>query len=282
MRMFEDDIMTDSELSELLAMWTVPEPPPHLRERVVPRKRRWFAGQVRFTALAFTLQTVAIAGLMFVAAPEVTNRSVKTETSVHLTFYRPHLSDSKVSQGGGGSGETLQPVKRGNAPRHFVAPALLPHEAKIPSAPAISAPTPELNSSLMGDPLSKALAGQGNGSGTGLGGGIGNGYRDGFGGGTGGSYISPGGDISAPVILKKIEPEYSEEARKAKFSGTVKLSVLIDEHGIPRDIRVVGPLGMGLDEKAVEAVSQWRFRPAMKGGQPIAVTADVAVSFRLL
>jgi len=88
--------------------------------------------------------------------------------------------------------------------------------------------------------------------------------------------------VSAPVLVAKTEPEYSEEARKAKYSGEVLLSIVVDEHGIPRDIHVVRPLGLGLDEKAIEAVMKWRFRPGMKGGRPVATQAQVQVNFRLL
>ena len=85
-----------------------------------------------------------------------------------------------------------------------------------------------------------------------------------------------------PQLVSKVEPEYSEEARKAKYSGTVLLSIIVDEHGLPRDIRVIRPVGLGLDEKAVDAVSHWRFRPGIKGGRPVAVQANIEVSFRLL
>jgi TonB family protein len=98
----------------------------------------------------------------------------------------------------------------------------------------------------------------------------------------GGGVYQIGGEVSEPIPIYKPEPEYSEEARKAKYSGTVLLSVIIDEHGLTRDIKVVRPLGLGLDEKAIEAVSKWRFRPAMKGGRPVAVQANIEVNFRLL
>jgi TonB family protein len=98
----------------------------------------------------------------------------------------------------------------------------------------------------------------------------------------GGGVYQIGGEVSQPVLISKIEPEYSEEARKAKYSGTVLLSVVIDANGNPRDIHIVRALGLGLDEKAIEAVSKWRFRPAMKGGRPVAVQAQVEVNFRLL
>ena len=78
------------------------------------------------------------------------------------------------------------------------------------------------------------------------------------------------------------EPEYSEEARKAKFQGTVRLSLVVDEHGLPTQIKVITPLGLGLDAKAIEAVQKWKFKPGIKDGKPVAVQASVEVNFRLL
>jgi len=90
-----------------------------------------------------------------------------------------------------------------------------------------------------------------------------------------------GGDVSAPVLISKVEPEYSGQARRACLSGAMSLSLVVDSNGIPRDIYVIKPLGMGLNEKAVEAVMKWRFRPGMKGGQPVATWATVEINFRL-
>ncbi len=91
-----------------------------------------------------------------------------------------------------------------------------------------------------------------------------------------------GSDVSAPVLVSKIEPEYSEEARKAKHSGSVLLSLEVNAEGLPRNVQVVRPLGLGLDEKAIDAVMKWRFRPGMKSGRAVATQAQVEVSFRLL
>jgi TonB family protein len=85
-----------------------------------------------------------------------------------------------------------------------------------------------------------------------------------------------------PKLLYKAEPKYSEEARKAKYSGTVLLSVEIDTKGRVGAIRVVRPLGLGLDEKAIECVQKWKFRPALKDGRPVAVRVSIEISFRLL
>jgi TonB family protein len=84
-----------------------------------------------------------------------------------------------------------------------------------------------------------------------------------------------------PIVIRKVEPEYSEEARKAKWQGTVVLDVAVDEHGLPTDVRVTHALGLGLDQKAMEAASKWRFKPATKDGKPVPSQALVDVDFRL-
>lgn len=91
-----------------------------------------------------------------------------------------------------------------------------------------------------------------------------------------------GGGVSAPQVIEKTAPEYSEEARRALLQGTALVRIVVDAKGLPRDIKVLKTLGLGLDEKAIEAVSQWRFAPGMRYGQAVAVMAKVEVNFRLL
>src|ERR1019366_6089768 len=124
--------------------------------------------------------------------------------------------------------------------------------------------------------------GDGRGSGYGGGAGAGGGVGRGSGGGIGGGVFRVGGGVSAPQLVARIEPEYSEQARKAKYQGVVVLSIIVQKDGSVRDIRVVQPLGLGLDEKAIDAVKQWKFRPGMKSGSPVDVQATVEVTFRLL
>ena len=90
-----------------------------------------------------------------------------------------------------------------------------------------------------------------------------------------------GGGVSAPKAIYSPEPEYSEEARKAKYQGTCVLMLVVGPDGRPRDIRVSRSLGLGLDEKAMEAVKTWKFEPSMKDGKPVAVMISVEVEFRL-
>jgi TonB family protein len=91
-----------------------------------------------------------------------------------------------------------------------------------------------------------------------------------------------GGGVTAPQLISKVEPDYSEMARQARYQGTVLLYTEINPEGQPTNIRVQRSLGLGLDEKAIEAVRQWRFKPGMKDGTPVTVAANIEVNFRLL
>ncbi len=201
-----------------------------------------------------------------------------------------------ASGGGGGGDHALTPVSLGAAPpsahKVFIVPTLVTNpDAKLQVAPArLDAEAPEIPSDQYGDPISTSgllSAGPGaNGLGKGTRGGDGPGDSPGFGvgskGGMHGAPYSLGQVSTLPALLIKVEPEYSEQARQAKFQGTVLLRVIIDENGSPRQISVIRPLGMQLDEKAIEAVKHWRFKPATKDGKAVAVEATVEVNFRLL
>ncbi len=90
-----------------------------------------------------------------------------------------------------------------------------------------------------------------------------------------------GGDVSAPVLLKMVDPEFSEEARRKKLSGSVRVRLTVDENGMPEDVTVVQGVGAGLDEKALEAVRQYRFKPALRNGVPVKVVMNVEVRFQI-
>ena len=166
---------------------------------------------------------------------------------------------------------------------------------KLSVEPTVVVP-PEIHLALpqtgsLGDPLSSILGppsngtgsggGIGSGSGGGVGSGTGLGVGPGWGGGIGGGVYHVGGGVTAPHLIYGPEPEFSEEARKAKFQGTVVLGVIVGTDESTHDIRVVRSLGMGLDEKAIEAIWQWRFEPGRKDGIAVAVQVNVEVNFRL-
>src|SRR5262245_20358203 len=91
-----------------------------------------------------------------------------------------------------------------------------------------------------------------------------------------------GGGVTAPSLVYKTEPQYSEEARFAKYSGKVILSVEVATDEKAHNVQIVKGLGLGLDEQAIEAVSQWRFKPATKDGVAVRVSAHIEINFRLM
>jgi TonB family protein len=123
----------------------------------------------------------------------------------------------------------------------------------------------------------------GTGNRGGLGSGNGNGYGPGTGGNLGGGLYQVGNGVSPPRAIFQPEAEFSDEARRAKYEGTVVVSVIVDANGNPQDVHVVRTLGMGLDEKAVEAVQKYKFKPAieLKSGKAVPVPIAVEVRFRL-
>jgi len=257
----------------------------------------WYGEWTRYCSAG--IHAGAFALLMFgFSSPEV-QRSIQRNVSLIAPVLTPFLPDKpKAAAGGGGGGaREMLPVSRGQAPkaaaRQFVPPQITDHVPILAMEPSLTAPPemPQLAASNWGDPLARIVngsngSGAGGGMGSGTGGGIGPGggagVGPGNGGGVGGGVFRVGGGVSSPTVLAKVDPEYSEEARKAKFSGTVMLSVIVDAEGRARDVRVVRALGMGLDEKAIEAVQKWRFRPGMKDGKPVNVRAQIEVNFRLL
>jgi periplasmic protein TonB len=275
-------------------------PPLEVTSKPVEVKTIWGAyqgGEKKSGAVSIAIHAAVILLMLIIfQAPAVRNAIKKGGEIIYLPAFKPKLPPAaeKASGGGGGGQKVPQPVSRGEAPKQalkqFMPPAPAVPKPVLPVVPTITAPAPQIDADNYGDPLAKTLpfsggpgsTGLGTGSGGGIGPGKGNGYGPGEGGGTGGGVYHAGGDVSMPQLLSKVEPEYSEEARKAKYSGTVLLSIIVDEHGLPRDIRVIRPVGLGLDEKAVEAVMHWRFRPGLKGGRAVAVQANIEVSFRLL
>lgn len=126
-----------------------------------------------------------------------------------------------------------------------------------------------------------ANGGVGAGDGSGIGEGQGAGVGPGSGGGTGGGPFRAGSGITPPALLREVKPSYTEEARRRNIAGDVVLEIVVRADGTVGDVHVLDGLGSGLDQRAIEAVSQWRFSPARRLGQPVDVVVEVAVEFRL-
>lgn len=280
-------------------------PPLQVTSQPVAVQDIWgiYGRQKKSFVLSLVLQSAAVA-LLFTALsnPAVQNRVKQVATLVLPADLAPLPPKPRVMAGGGGGGDRSPlPASRGRLPkaalRQFVPPAaVVPNPApKLSMEPSIVAPPdlslPNVNLANYGDPLGKLGppsngTGSGGGIGSGKGGGVGSGSGAGVGpgesGGIGGGSFSVGGRVTPPVPLYRPDPEYSEEARKAKLQGIVIVEVVVDENGRVRNPKILQSLGLGLDEQAVKSVLTWKFKPAMRAGKPVAVTIDVHTSFRLL
>ena len=223
-------------------------------------------------------------------------------TNIDLSEYKGPKADKSAGGGGGGGNHSIIDANKGKLPEKIKDPVTPPQpqtldHPKLPQPPAINV---QANLQLPDNPnmpmigvhssanvqLASAGSGSGAGMGTGGGGGLGsgngNGYGPGSGGNAGGGVYQIGGGISSPIPIFQPEAEFSDEARRAKYQGVVLISLIVDAQGNPQNVHVIRSLGMGLDEKAMEAVRKYKFKPAMKDGKtPVPVMATIEVNFRL-
>lgn len=262
----------------------------------------------RVQALSLAMHIVLLVLIIVPLIPEIMSPPTTRAESVLITPldvspYVPKLPPGSKKAGGGGGGGEHNPIpaSRGKLPKfdftRFTPPAVKPPEnprlAMTPTVlgqPDLHLPSP--NMANYGDPLSKVITessgpGGGGGIGTGTGGGVGSGSGGGVGPGygwnTGGGYPQAGTNgYGAPVCVYCPNPAFSDEAVKAKYQGSVTLQAVITADGRATNIQVVKGVGLGLDEKAVEAVRNWRFKPAPgPDGRPSAVVMLIEVTFRL-
>lgn len=283
-------------------------PPLVLTSKPVPVKDIW--GFYNYKKTSATLSTIthivvitAILVITYYLGKRVVEKPREVVTIIAPNLDTPVIKPAKTQVGGGGGGgdrdkfqaqkgnipkpamEQITPpaiVVRNDHPKLAVQPTVvIPPQVKLAmNVPNLGNPTAAMPS---GPPSNGTGSGGGIGSGSGGGIGVGSGpgVGEGHGGGIGGGVFRVGGGVSAPKVIFQPDPEYSEEARKAKYQGVCVLSLIVGPDGKPRDIHVSRSLGLGLDEKAIEAVNQWKFEPAMKDGKPVAVQIAVEVSFHL-
>jgi protein TonB len=230
-------------------------------------------------------------------------RQVVTLIAPSPDTYALPVAKKIISGGGGGGDRDPLPAPKGNLPKlaeqQITPPAIVMRneKPKLAVQPTVVAPPAvrmaENHMPTLGTAKAAVMpaappsngTGSGGGIGSGSGGGVGVGHGPGIGagsgGGMGGGVYHVGGGISAPTAISAPDPNYTEEARRAKKQGTCVLWLIVDSTGKPRDIRVARGLGFGLDAKALEAVQQWRFQPALKDGKPVDVQISVEVEFHL-
>ena len=284
-------------------------PPLVLTSKPVPVRDIWgFYNYKKNGALGSTVAHVIVIGLIIGLTIFARRMVTKVEAKPQLTtLIDPgdyQLKPAKTQAGGGGGGGDRDVLKAsaGKLPK-FSMRQITPPSAVIRNldpklaveATVIVPPDIKMamNSAIpnLGDPKSIAVipsngtgAGGGigdNGYGTGIGPGTGPGVGPGSGGGTGGGVFRPGKGVTPPRGIYVPDPEFSEEARKAKYQGTCTLMIVVTTEGRATNIRVVNSLGMGLDEKAIETVKTWRFEPGQKDGHPVNVEMAVEVDFHL-
>lgn len=253
--------------------------------------------------ISTAFQAAAVALLFTAFSSPVVRQQVRNAVTLVMPvdIAPTHIAKPRTSGGGGGGDRSPLPASKGRlpkaAPRQFVPPSAVVYnptpkltiEASILAPPDVSLPS--VNLPNYGDPLGKlgppsngpgSGGGIGSGKGGGVGSGSGGGVGPGEGGGIGGGIYRFVSGASQPVAIFRPDPEYSDEARKARLQGTVELELVVDENGRPRDIRIVKSLGLGLDEEARKAAAKWRFKPGMKDGKPVPVPALMAFAFQLL
>jgi len=284
-------------------------PPLEVTSKPVAVKDIWglYGAQKKSFMMSTGFQVGVVVVLFTALSTKPVQEKLKQVTTlmmpVDIDPFQPKMAPKKQAMGGGGGGGDRSPLpaSKGRLPkqslRQFTPPMAVVNNPnpRLTMEPSIIVPPdvnlPQVNMSQYGDPLARIGPpsngpGSGGGIGSGRGGGVGSGDGGGFGpgsgGGVGGGVFRVGGGVSAPVLLSKKEPEYSEEARKAKYQGTVLLYIEVNPSGQAVNIKVARSLGLGLDEKAIEAVKQWKFKPGYKDGKPVTVAATIEVNFRLL
>ena len=273
-------------------------PPPKGQTRM-----RFAAAGLLYALGAAALLVMASLGLL---SANTTDEIVRDPTPpVQLVYLM-----SPGPGGGGGGGGLRSPLPPPAAKRKSERPVRKPASRVPPPRPrpvmatpdppkpvppvTVQAPVQSIASDpveTIGLPVEKAPSppsqgrgtrgGVGSGEGSGIGEGSGSGLGPGTGGGTGGGPYQPGAGIDPPTLVREVRPQYTDEARRQSIEGDVVLEIVVRHDGSVGNVRVRRTLGAGLEQKAIDAVRQWRFNPAKRHGSPVDVVVDVSVGFKL-
>lgn len=270
-------------------------------------------------AIAFTFFTIVVISML--VAFWISHSKAKAQEELAVEYYKltdlkPQdidmpKADKKAGGGGGGGRNAPTPASKGQLPKYSLTPPIIaPRPEPTPRPPALAVqetlqvdprhqppPIAEMPIGLPTGVPGPPSPGPGTGGGMGPGSGGGAGSGDGTGRGPGHGFNEGGGDPrfgggsnpnapattvdQRPIALNSPSPRYTEEARKNKIQGTVRVRVLIGADGGVKQVRMVRGLPDGLEEEAIRAAYQLRFRPAMKGGQPVAFWQLVEIEFNL-
>jgi protein TonB len=241
--------------------------------------------------LSVVTHTVVLAVIFFIFRVTIQPQILPSlsDKAIPLTDYIPYKVGKGGASGGGGGDASKLKASLGTPPKsakeQFAAPVVLQQQtSKLMVTPTVVADMRIPQSNQMGDTLSKLMTpsngvGVNGGIGSGDGGGVGSGHG---GPGVGAGYFTPGvNGVSAPRAIYTPEPEFSEEARKAKYQGVVVLTAVVGVDGRVHSARVSRSLGMGLDEKALQVVKLWKFDPGKKDGRPVPVEINLEIDFNL-
>lgn len=252
------------------------------------------------TLMAIAINGTAVACLLWLGTATIRKTAIVPMHSITLIdpvlpAPPPPRALPKVNVMSGGGGRAMAtPVSRGNPPKLVPKPVIMAAMDAPRITPKLAIePTVNVQPTLkmgkvdapnigMPEAHPAVAVSMGNGSGAGLGAGFGDGMGSGSGGNYGGGVFKVGGGVAAPVVVSAVEPGFTEEARQAHVSGKVQVYLQVSPEGRPMHVRVVKGLGMGLDQKALEAVRQYRFKPAMKDGHPVTVEMNIDVNFQIL
>jgi protein TonB len=265
-------------------------PPLVLESKPIPVVDRMKTRQdPKATAAAFVIYALMFLAVVWAVKRHV-NFSAPAKAMLVTELTPPPMPPAKTTMGGGGGQKGPTPVAKGALPK-FADTQITPPKAPVETKIKMPDPTIEVQTDLkmannnmpnLGMPTANVMgSSMGNGRGTGIGSGNGSGLGPGSGGNYGGGLRKIGGGVSSPIPIYTPEPEFSEEARKAKFMGSVLVNLIVDTQGLPKNVRVARGVGMGLDEKALEAVRQYKFKPAMENGKPVPVELNVEVNFQI-